>query len=311
MSRDELERFLTPAGRQAVDRFISEAQQESDDFDVVEALDRNLYDAMARHDNRAGLARWLELRFTGPRVVGRMAEDAVEDILSAFRREVTGASTAKNAELLKFDLVGFSQGSAILHLVPADTATIDPGDAPDDGQQALVAGEDPIDHALGVITDLHRAAESSGDVLRFSGQEKLLRGFAALTEVLDKHDLDMGITWRSRTGRRRTSQLTSHGREYARQYLDRVDTSDILTITGRVVELSISGSFDLKTSMASNSPRYKISAGNEEALLNLRLELGQTITVRVRRHTEQNKLGIPFGTHYEYLSMSAKDEPLA
>lgn len=311
MSRDELERFLTPTGRQAVDRFISEAQQESDDFDVAEALDRNLYDAMLRHDSRAGLTRWLELRFTGPRAAGRMAEDAVEDVLSAFRREVSGASTAKSMDLIKFDLVGFSQGSAILHLIPAETASIDPGDAPDNAQQALAAGEDPIDYALGLITELHHAAESAGDVLRFSGQEKLLRGFAALTEALDKHDLDMGITWRSRTGRRRTSQLTSRGREYARQYLDRVDTSDILTITGRVVELSISGSFDLKTSIAPNSPRFKISAGDEETLLDLHLELGQTVTVRVRRRTERNKLGVPFGTHYEYLDMSATDEPLA
>jgi hypothetical protein len=310
VSREELERFLTDEGRVAVDRLLAQARDEGDDFDLAEVLDRNLYDAMLQYDTRAGLSRWLSLRFTGPRTRGRMAEQAVEDILGALRREVTGASATKDVNLLKLDLVGFSHGSAILHLAPAQSADLAAGDDEAEEQQTLVAAADQLDDALGVVTELHRAAESAGDVMRFSGQDQLLKGFEALADALDKHDLDMGITWRSRTGRRRTAELTSQGRAYARQFLDRSDTSEIIVVTGRVVELSISGSFDVKAGSAPNSRRYKITTGSEDSLLSLHLELGQPVNVRVRQHTDRNKVGVLIDTRYEFIRMTGPDDPL-
>jgi hypothetical protein len=310
VSREELERFLTTEGRNAVSRLIQEAEQEGDDFDVAEALDRNLYDALAEYDRSARLSRWLSLRFTGLRTEGRLAEQAVEDVLGALRREIAGASSTKNAEMLKLDLVGFSRGSAILHLVPAATADIPTDGDAEDGQGTLPVAEDRLDDALSVVAELHAAAEQAGDMQRFSGQEALLRGFAALADALDKHGLDMGMTWRSGTGRRRSAELTSHGREYARQYLDRSQTSDITQVNGRVVELDISGSFDVKVGTAVNSPRYRIATGGEEALLGLRLELGQTVHVRVRRRVLQNKVGVVFGFRYEFLNMVTPGDPL-
>lgn len=311
MSSSELESFLSAEGRSAVDRFMRQvAQEESDDFDVAEVLDRNLYDAVAGYDNRAGLSRWLSLRFTGPRAEGRLAEQAVEDLLGAFRREIIGASPAKSAESLRLDLVGFSHGSAILHLAPAEEAGVDPGDGPEEGQQTLTVGVDQIDHALDVVTSLHIAAEDAGDVERFSGQEQLLKGFAALADALDKYDLDMGIIWRGRTGRRRSAELTSRGREYARRFFDRSDTSDVITVTGRIVELAISGSFDIKTGTSVNSPRYKVHTDGEDSLLGLGLQLGQTISARLRRTTEQNRVGITFNIRYEFLGMVGREDRL-
>lgn len=310
MSTDELERFLTSRERKAVNAFLAEASQDSDDFDVLEALDRNLYEALSHHDERAGLSRWLELRFTGAKASGRMAESAVSDVLGAFRREVVGASRAKDADKLGFDLVGFSEGSVVLHLVPAQSADVDPGDLPADDQPALTAADDPIDQALSVITELHDTVESSGDILRFSGRESLLKGFSALADVLDKHDLDMGITWRNRAGVRRRSALTSQGREFARTYLDRSDKSDIITITGRIVELNISGSFEIKVGAALKGPRYKIDTESEADLLGMHLELGQTITVRARRIAEQNKLGVTFSVRYKHLDTLTADQEL-
>lgn len=307
MSREELERFLTDEGRVAVDRVLAQARDEGDDFDLAEVLDRNVYDAMVQYDARAGLSRWLSLHFAGPRTQGRMAEQAVEDILGALRREITGASATKDVNLLNLDLVGFSHGSAILYLAPAQPADIAPVD---DEAETLVAAADQLDDALGVVTELHRAAESAGDVMRFSGKDQLLKGFEALADALDKHDLDMGITWRSRSGRRRTAELTSQGRAYARQFLDRSDTSEVIAVTGRVVELSISGSFDVKAGTAPNSKRYKITTGGEGSLLSLRLELGQTVNVRVRERTDRNKVGVLRGVQYEFLSMIESDDPL-
>jgi hypothetical protein len=311
VSREELERFLTAEGRTAVDRLFNEAEQDSNDFDVAEALDRNLYQALTEYDRNATLSRWLSLRFTGPRTEGRLAEQAVEDVLSALRREISGASSTKSTDLLRLDLVGFSRGSAILHLVPA---TIPGSDFYENDnkefQEALPIAQDQLDDALTVVTELHSAAEQQGDVQRFSGQETLLRGFMALADALDKHDLDMGIMWRSRTGRHLSADLTSRGRQHVRRYLERSETSDIIVITGRVVELKISGSFDVKVSPATNSTRYTITTGSEESLLSLHLELGVIVSVRVRRHIERNKVGIVFGYRYEYLNMVTAGEPL-
>lgn len=42
----DLDRFLTDESRQLVDQFIAESADESDDFDINEALERNLDDAI-------------------------------------------------------------------------------------------------------------------------------------------------------------------------------------------------------------------------------------------------------------------------
>jgi hypothetical protein len=305
MSREDLERFLTGDGRAAVARFISESLEESAEFDLDEVLDRNLYDAISDYDSRSGLRRWLSLRFTGQNIEGRLGVEAVEDVLNGFRRELegAGAATVKTAGLLKLDLVGFSSGSAILHLAPADTADVDPGDNSDTGQQNITAGPDQIDVALGVVTELHSTAESAGDMLRFWGQDALLKGFSALVDALDRYELDMGITWRGSTGRRYSAQLTSEGRDYVRQYLERADTAEMVTVIGRVVELNISGSFDVKTGTSSNSPRYTIMTDGEDSLLNLGLKLGQNVRLRALKRTFRNQVGVTFGDRYEFVAL--------
>ena len=96
MSREDLERFLTDEDHSAIDRLFRESEQESDDFNVAETLDRHLYEALIQYDKNATLSRWLSLRFTGPHTDGRLAEQALEDILSALRREIIGASPANS-----------------------------------------------------------------------------------------------------------------------------------------------------------------------------------------------------------------------
>jgi len=279
-------------------------QKDDDDFDIAEAFDRSLYEAIAAYDSSAGLNRWLSLRFTGDRVDGRLPEQAVEDVLGALRREIAGASSTRNAAFLRLDLVGFSRGSAILHLVPA--AHIE---TPDESV-GMPENRDELDKALVVITELHTAMEAAEDVQRFSGQNDLLKGFKALSEALDKHGLDVGITWRNSTGRHQTSRITSRGRDHARQYFDRSVTTDIIHINGRVVELDISGSFHVKAGSQVNSQKFKISVGSEAALLGLGLSLGLTVQVRVRRHSYGNKVGVVYNHTYEFLDMVRPREPL-
>lgn len=312
MSRDDVNRFLTDRSRSMIEGLFGEDEYDnSDDFDVAEVLDRSLYEALSEYDKNAVLSRWLSLRFTGAHANGRLAEQALEDILSALRKEIVGASPAKDPDQLKLDLVGFSRGSAILHLAPS--AVPDPGAADDSDvprQQTFPVAPDQLDDAMVVVTELHTAAERAGDVQRFAGQEPLLRGFMALSDALDKHDLDMGIVWRSRTGLHRSAELTSQGREYVRQYLERLEDTDTLVITGRVVEMKISGSFDVKASPAANSPRYTITTGDEDSLLGLGLQLGQTVRVRVLRRTEQNRIGVVFASRYEFLGFEKPGDAL-
>lgn len=310
MSREDLERFLTRQGRAAVDKLLSDAEREGNDFDLAEVFDQNLYDALSEYDRSARLSRWLSLRFTGSHAEGRLAEQAVGEILSALRREIEGASLDRDTDALKLDLVGFSRGSAILHLAPIGADDVQSDGPATNTQAQLQIIADRLDDALAVVTQLHNTVEQEGDVQRFSGRETLLRGFTALSEALDKHGLDMGITWRSATGRRRTSELTANGRDYARQFFDRSETTDIIQVNGRIVELDISGSFDVKTGPATNSPRYRITTGSEDSLLGLHLELGQLVNVRVRRRIETNRVGLSYTPRYEFVNMISPQDPM-
>jgi hypothetical protein len=310
VSREELERFLTRRSRADVERLLSDADREGNDFDVAEVFDQNLYDSLSEYDRNVRLSRWLSLRFTGRDTEGRLAEQAVEEILGALRREIDGASSNKDGEALRLDLVGFSRGSAILHLAPVGVGDVQADEPVASAQEELHIIADHLDDALAVVTRLHNTVEQEGDVQRFSGQESLLRGFTALSDALDKHDLDMGITWRSATGRRRTSQLTSSGRDYARQFFDRSEQTDVIQVNGRVVELDIAGSFDVKAGTAINSPRYHIMTGSEGTLLGLHLELGQVVNVRVRRHVETNRIGLAYTPRYEFLNMIKPGETM-
>lgn len=299
MSIDELDALLAgdAAARVALDAFRSDLDPDDPGVDLDQALDRNLRDAMTAYDPDAVLPRTLALRLHGAGLDdGRLPDDALTDVLVPFRRELAAAAASGSAPAtVRLDLVGYERGSAVLYLAPSVEADVEPRDGQD--PPSLTPGADHLDNAVTVLNDLHTAAEAEGDLLRFAGRTDLVRGFAALADALDKHRLDLDVRWRARDGRHRYSTLTRRGREHARTYLERTERSEEVTVTGRVVTLAINGTFGVKPSV--KGAVVEVHTDGEQALLDLGLQLGQTVSVRVRRHETADRLGAGTATRHE------------
>lgn len=308
MSTDELDALLDrdAAARDALDAFRGDLDPDDTAVDLDEALDRNLRDAMTAYDPDAVLPRTLALRLHGDGLDdGRLPDDALTDVLVPFRRELAAAAAGgSDASTLRLGLVGYERGSAVLYLAPAPEADVEPRDGQD--PPSLTAGADHLDNAVTVVTDLHTAAEAEGDLLRFAGRTDLVRAFAALAGALDKHRLDLDVRWRAANGRHRDSTLTRRGREHARGYLHRTERSEETTVTGRVVSLAINGTFGVKPSV--RGAVVEVHTDGEQALLELGLQLGQTVSVRVRRQETVDRLGTGATTRHVLVGRAVQDD---
>ena len=310
MSTDELDALLEQdaAARDALDAFRGSLDPDAPAEDLDEALDRNLRDAMTSYDPDAVLPRTLALRLHGSGLDdGRLPDDALTDVLVPFRRELAAAAAGgSEPSTLRLGLVGYERGSAVLYLAPAPEADVEPRDQQD--PPSLTAGADHIDNAVTVLTELHTAAESEGDLLRFAGRTDLVRGFAALADALDKHGLDLDVRWRAADGRHRDSTLTRRGRDHARGYLERTERSEETTVTGRVVSLAINGTFGVKPSL--RGAVVEVHTDGEQALLDLGLQLGQTVSVRVRRQETVDRLGTGTTTRHQLVGRADVQDDL-
>jgi len=212
---------------------------------------------------------------------GRLDSEFSEALLHALRREVHAAAPAGTPDdVVRLELTGVGAGSAILYLEPAQDSRIQTEDE-------LLQAPDPLDDAVRTVLDLHSATTS-----------------------LDEHDLALGMLWRARTGTSDQAQLTRTGRDHARPFLERVPEFQDITLTGRVTILDIEGGFTLRTSMARNAPRYEVRLPEETALTDLGLQLGSTVTVRVRRAVARARLGLESRPRYEFLEMVADEVTL-
>jgi hypothetical protein len=157
--------------------YLNQAGDDADasDVDLVEALDRSFVEALSAYDPDVVTARFLSLRFSGDRFDGRLPERIVEEVLAAFRRELAGAMPSASSADLQLDLVGFSRGSAVLHLAPAPV----PAESADTGSQPALLTADPVDSAVRAVADLHDAAEGQQDMRRFADRTDLLHAFVA------------------------------------------------------------------------------------------------------------------------------------
>lgn len=279
MSWESLRAFASGAGR-------ADLGPAPDDVDLEAALDRNLAEALLAHDPGARLARRLSARVSGPTVrPGRLDAHVSEQLLGAVRREVAGASPGDDPAVTTLELVGVGTGSAVLYLEPA----VD-GPGPDPGE--LVEAPDPLDDAVRTVLDLHRAAEGQEALERFAGRTPLLKAFDSLTSSLDEHDLDIELGWRSRTGSHQRASLTRVGRDHARRYLVRSEQADVVELTGRVTVLDLGGSFTVRAGPARNAARSDVALPDGLLLTDLGLELGETVTVRVRRTVARARVGL-------------------
>lgn len=307
MKREKIDRLLSSNARQAAEEFLQEVDEApgSDDFDLHEALDINLAEALSHFNSDAALTRHLSLRLVGENVEGRLPERAVEDILAAFRKELAGAAPGSAKEDLKLDMVGFSRGSAIIHLEPAlGEDAFGDEDGEETAQPSLVAAPDRYDAALKLIVDLHRAAEFGQDMRRFRDYGDLVSALEKLANALEKHRVDLDVHWRSGSGLHRRSTLTEVGRSHFRSYLTAHDVEEERTLQGRIVALDLSGSFSLKTGYSRNSKKYEINTDGEDALLSLNLQLGSSVTAIVSRRWKETHLGTVLREQYRLVGLT-------
>ncbi|MBF5032424.1 hypothetical protein IRY44_21960 [Micromonospora sp. ANENR4] len=263
----------------------------------AEILDRHFYSTLAAHDPALRLARRLNLRVLGDTVhTGRLDIGIAYELFHAFSQEVAGAAEANSVRSeVSFELAGVSRGSAVMHLVPS----VDE-DHGDEGQIPLTT--DPLDVVLSTITDLHSTAENEGDLRRFARYESLVRGLRSLATTLDNHNLELEVGWRSATGRHRNSHLSERARRHIRQLWEVDTVSREFSVFGRVVKLDLSGRFDIKLSPSRTSKRYEIQVDGEERLVQLGLQLGESVGVVIREEKRINHLGIEQSPTYHFVS---------
>lgn len=198
-------------------------------------------------------------------------------------------------------LTGLSSGSTVLHLAPSTAEE----EIPEEDQIAMVA--DRLDTLLATVTDLHNVAENSGDLRQFAGHKNLLKGLHEMVKALDSHDLELDLIWRSATGQHRTSHLTRQARDYVRSQWEENEQSEVRNLTGRLTAIDLKGTFTLKQT---TTPRhaYEIRVDNEEALLGLNLELGNTYAVEVRSVVRRNRAGMEFSPSYHLIRLLSTEE---
>lgn len=299
MSRQSLRSALSRAERRDL------GPLPPDDGDLVAAVDRSLVEAMSRWDPGARAGRRLAVRVSGAAVApGRLDSEVSEELLHALRREVAAAAPPGTPDaLLRLELTGVGTGSAVLYLEPQQ-------DSHEQSADELVQTPDPLDDAVRTVLDLHAAAESENDLGRFATSKDLLRAFDSLTTALDERDLSLGTLWRARTGTVAEAALTRTGRDYARPYLERLQESEEVTLTGRVTVLDIDGGFTLRASAAKNAPRYEVRLPADLALTDLGLTLGTTVSVRVERTVSRARLGLESKPKYVFVAMSSAEDQL-
>jgi hypothetical protein len=181
----------------------------------------------------------------------------------------------------EFALIAISRGSAVLHLEPLESEEA----PPEDGVDIVV---DPVDGLLEMITRLHHAAESGGDLRAFGDNRHLLHGLRELTGTLDRHNLVLQMTWRAGNGRYRSSHLTTEGRRHIRAIWGSQPQSVMTSVTGRVVGLTLT-SFTLKPM---RGKKIEVHVEGEDGVVSLDLPLGQNVSVLVEEISEVNTLGI-------------------
>lgn len=270
---------------------------------AAEILDRNYYETIRRYDPAARLRRNLDLRVYGPTISGsgQLDIDVAKDIFAAFTAELAGAARASGMPKPPgVQLAGISPGSAVLHLAPATGE-----DHPTDEQMQVVV--DPFDTVIAKITELHRVAESEGDLRAYADQATLLRGLRGLVSALDRHDLCLDIDWRLGSGAHRRSTLSTRARTYVRRQWEEVHTSVERFLTGMVVRLDMNGTFSLNTA-ATGKRLYEVHTPDREQLLALRLNLGDQVSILVKEEARTNRVGMSAGSRYELVRVISRAE---
>lgn len=279
-----LEEHVTPARKAAVAKFLEELPEpEGDIFEVIEEAE---YEAAKRVNPSLPPFSYLVVRLMGDVVSGGgVNHDVAKELLGPIGAEIQAAADKQSANS-EMTLVRISKGSLVLHY---------------QAKQPLVQAEadqadiqlSPVDQAVRDTFELHdmleRGVKPSIIASRFGENKKFMRSARALTEALDKLNLDMSGKWRSPMGGRAQVHLTEVGRAHARGVFKRIDRPDNEIITGRITALDLDGIVTIQQTV---KRKRKVHLDDPGLLTAGGFGLGREVSLRVEKNESRDEIGL-------------------
>lgn len=294
-SRDEI---LCRYGQDAAS-WLDEQREDVRSHDEVEsARARNRLDVLRDYDASATLTEELTVVLAGDRAQAGTLDFTVGD---ALLRPLQDGVAAVGDRQVALAITGVSHGSTVLHV----RATPEPAD--------LVAEPDaiPVDssHADLAVRQLIQVLDLLQQGLPLGALGGRVRGLERLVGALDRLDLEMGLRWRAFNGDTRSARLGREGRARFAELMRTTVDERPQSINGRVTELRESGVFRVKSPGGQNSPAYDVRVDPDQ-LLEMHLELGQTIHVLAMRETPVDRTGNERPSTYRFVRHEARVETL-
>jgi len=295
VSREELARLLAERPQREIDHSLRESSP-AEDASYLDDLNANYREAAEHYVGFAPFNRTLALRITGEQYRGALETPFAEQMIAAVTRELQGAKGSATEDDVAIELAGIGPGSSVLYFHARGSIS--------EPSHALDPENDALDRAVKLVLQVHTAVEDGKDLRGLvGGKDELIRGLHDLTRALDEHEAELEMRWRSSQGRERQSALSAAGLANARSLWDIKPVEHLTTVSGRVVNLDLSGSFSVKAGAAKNSRRWDIAVGSEDGILSLGLTLGQSIAVRVREQYSINRLGTESARQYSFVEI--------
>jgi hypothetical protein len=266
-----------------------------------ERLERGQWLEMAQtFDPGASLAEELLVRLVGDTARSSAMRLDWEGLLSPLR-DAVAAGTDEGVAL---ELCGFSKGSSVLHF---RAVRREPVELMSDRGPAFQ--ETPLAAPARRFIDFVDAVEHEQDVRMYSNSP-MLGGVEKLSAELTRLNLVADFRFYTRGGDVRGAQLTGRGMGYVKTLNEAEETTEPMSITGRVTELRESGHAKVKLGVARNSTAYDVQF-DTQALTGMRLVLGQTVNWQVSVISNRDKLGRVQSTRYEFRRELGRNEQTA
>jgi len=262
------------------------------------ARGRNRLDALRAYDPTATLTEELTVVLSGDRAQAGMLEFDVGD---ALLRPLQDGVTAFADRQVALVITGLSHGSTVLHV----RATPEPADQVTEPDAIAVDSS----HADLAVRQFVKVVDLLEQGLPLDGLGSRVRGLERLVGALDKFDLDMALQWHAFNGDTRSARLGRQGRSHFAELMRTTTEEQSQTINGRVTELREAGVFKVKSSGGQNSPAYDVRVEPGQ-LLEMHLQLGQSVHVRVARETQVDRTGTARPSTYRFLRFEAHPQTL-
>lgn len=240
-------------------------------------------------DPTASLAEELLVRLVGDTALSSGLRLEWEGLL----RPLQDALADGNNDDVALELSGFSKGSSVLHFraVRRDPVELLSDDGP-------AVRETPLAAPVRRLIDLVDAVENEQDMRMYSSSP-MLGGIEKLSEELERLNLVADFRFYARGGDVRAARLTERGMGYVKALNEATETTDSMSVSGRVTELRESGHAKVKQGVTRNSPAYDVHF-EAQSLTGMRLVLGQTVNWELTVISNKDRLGRVQSTRFEF-----------